>query len=442
MEEMLADFHRLTNLGISPTQRDKLLHWLVENGIELKDLRKGTIDQTLKKPLSDDIRRILRIRKEFVASSLAKLDKVLVQSDKAGRARGLLQYHGARTGRWTGRGIQPQNLPRPLIKVKSFEIETLVAQIKSGDRKALEARGDPIDVLVSSLRHIVVARDGALLAVGDFSMIEACILLALAGQRDKCELIRAGKDPYRDMGVLLYGLAGDVRDVFLSADKEDMTVEQEKWRAAGKVGVLGPGFGASGEGVHRQYPYLDLETCCRAVATYRDGWAPLVKGLWGNLRANAHGALRQPGKVFKTSCGVEYLFDNTVRRSVLICRLLNGKELFYHEPKLENDPKYNKPTIYYSTLKDHHWRRDKAWHGTLTENVVSGLARELLVDAMFRLEKHGYRVVLSIHDELVVEGVDLTKELTETIMSEPPPWAAAIDVPVAVEAWVGKRYRK
>jgi DNA polymerase len=219
MEEMLADFHRLTNLGISPTQRDKLLHWLVENGVELKDLRKGTIDRTLKKPLSDDIRRILKIRKEFVASSLAKLDKVLVQSDKAGRARGLLQYHGARTGRWTGRGIQPQNLPRPLIKVKSFEIEALVAEIKSGDRKALEARGDPIDVLVSSLRHIVVARDGALLAVGDFSMIEACILLALAGQRDKCELIRAGKDPYRDMGVLLYGLAGDVRDVFLSADR-------------------------------------------------------------------------------------------------------------------------------------------------------------------------------------------------------------------------------
>ena len=126
---------------------------------------------------------------------------------------------------------------------------------------------------------------------------------------------------------------------------------------------------------------------------------------------------------------------------MLICRLLNSKEIFYSEPKIEID-RFGKPAIFFSAIKNRVWRRQIAWHGVLTENVVSAHARELLVEAILRLIAAGHRVVLSVHDELVVEGTNLTKELMEVIMSQPPQWAVDAGIPIAVEAFVTPRYRK
>lgn len=122
--------------------------------------------------------------------------------------------------------------------------------------------------------------------------------------------------------------------------------------------------------------------------------------------------------------------------------MLNGKEIYYPRPEIKPDAKYGRPAIYFSAAKGRLWRRNIAWRGLLTENVVSALARELLVEAIKRLIAPGYRVVLSVHDELVIEGPELSKELMEQIMSEPPQWAVDAGIPIAVEAWVGKRYRK
>ena len=126
---------------------------------------------------------------------------------------------------------------------------------------------------------------------------------------------------------------------------------------------------------------------------------------------------------------------------MLCCRLLNGKEIFYPNPEIKLD-QFGKSAIFFSAVKNRIWRRNVAWQGLLTENVVSALARELLVEAILRLMANGYRVVLSVHDELVVEGADLTKELMENIMSIPPQWAVDAGIPIAVEAFVTNRYRK
>jgi DNA polymerase bacteriophage-type len=126
---------------------------------------------------------------------------------------------------------------------------------------------------------------------------------------------------------------------------------------------------------------------------------------------------------------------------VLICRLLNGKEIVYPEPEIKPD-EWGKLAIFFSAVKDRVYRRVCAWHGLLTENVVSALARELLVAAIARLVARGYQAVLSVHDELVCEGVNLTKALMEEIMSEPPQWAIDAGIPIAVEAFVAARYRK
>jgi DNA polymerase len=97
--------------------------------------------------------------------------------------------------------------------------------------------------------------------------------------------------------------------------------------------------------------------------------------------------------------------------------------------------------VTYWAIKDHQWRKVIAWDGHLTENVVQALARELLVDAMYRFEEQSYPVVLTVHDEIVVEHARVTKEIIREIMQEPPPWAVDLGVPISVEAWVGKRYR-
>jgi DNA polymerase bacteriophage-type len=288
------DFDQIVNAGvtdpnqhIAPTQVKKLRQWLMAHGEELDDLRKDTIKAALDR-VDPDMRRVLEVRLEVAAASLKKLDAFAAGTGADGRARGCLVYHGAGTGRWTGRRIQPQNLPKPLIKVKSEQIEDLVAEIKAGDTVALKKRvlkGFTLtDLLVSSLRHVVVARPGMMLAVGDFSQIEACIVLALAKQRDKCELIRNGGDPYRDMGADIYNLSLLQREAFFAALKEALTDEQDGWRAAGKTGVLSCGFAVSGNGLHKKYPWIPLDDCNRIVATYREVWAPLVPKLWFTSR--------------------------------------------------------------------------------------------------------------------------------------------------------------
>ena len=450
LEKMQDDFDRIVNPDInnpdriSPMQIERLRQWLLEQGEALENLRKGTLVEALKEA-APDLRRVMQIRLEYAASSLKKLNAMVAGTDASGVARGTLVYHGAGTGRWTGRRLQPQNLPRPLIKIKSDQIEDLVAEIKAGHITALQRRvpeGHTLtDLLVSSLRHIVIARPGMSLAVGDFEMIEACVVLALAKQWDKVELIRSGKDPYRDMGAAIYKLAPEQREAFFAALKDALNAEQEAWRAAGKTGVLSCGFAVSGEGLHNKYPWLSADICNQIVATYRAIWASRVPTLWSNLKKMAHAAIRNPGKEFRADCGVQYYFDPRAKRPALICRLLNGKEIFYPEPEIKSD-KFGRPAIFFSAVKGQVYRRNCAWKGLLTENVVSALARELLVEAIARLKAAGHRVILSVHDELVVEGVDLTKELMEELMSAAPQWAIDAGIPIAVEAFITQRYRK
>lgn len=181
--------------------------------------------------------------------------------------------------------------------------------------------------------------------------------------------------------------------------------------------------------------------CKQIVATYRTLWAPEVPELWWNLKKMAHGAIRNPGKAFRANCGVDYYFDRQAKRPTLICRLLNGKEIFYPEPEIKPD-QFDRPAIFYSAVKVQVYRQSCAWYGVLTENVVSALARELLVEAITRLKEAGHRVILSVHDELVVEGAGLTTETVEELMSAAPQWATDAGVPIGVEAFITQRYRK
>jgi DNA polymerase len=441
MGEVIAEFAELTG-DISPHQVQKTRTWLKGRGCVLPNLESETVSEALELAgLPDDVRRVLEIRQITAATSLKKLDAMLACVGADGRARGLLQYHGAATGRWSGQLIQPQNFPRPTLKVE-VDPEELAAAVKTGDPERLRCWGKPIDVLVSGLRHALTAAGGALICAGDFSMIEACVLLALAGQHDKCKLIAEGADVYRDMAATIYGLD---RASFMAIPEDQLSPEQTEQRRIGKNGVLSSGYGIGVEGFYRRFcRHVEggRELAGRIIGVYRHQWAPAVPRLWRDLERAARQAMQRPGQPAVARCGVVYQLTTRVGLPCLICALPNGKLLHYANARIDGADKWGRPRWVYNAYRQGQWREVAPYGGQLTENVASALARELLVDRMFALEAAGYPIVFTVHDEIVVEHPNIGKETMERIMSERPAWAEKLGIPVKAKAWVGKRYRK
>jgi DNA polymerase len=441
MGEAIAEFASLTQ-GLSPYQVAKTREWLRSRKCALPNLDAETVGEALEASgLPDNVRRVLEIRQIAAATSLKKLEAMLACVGTDGRARGLLQYHGATTGRWSGQLIQPQNFPRPTLEV-DIDPEELAAAVRSGDPEHLRSWGKPIDVLVSGLRHALTAADGSMLGAGDFSMIECCVLLALAGQHDKCELIAEGVDVYRDMAATIYGLD---RAAFRSIPEDDLSPEETEQRRIGKNGVLSSGYGIGAEGFYRRFLRNiegGKELAARIVAVYRNTWAPMVPQLWRDLERAARQAMLRPNSTVVAQCGVKYRLTTLAGLPCLVCELTSGKLLHYANARLNGYDKWGRPRWVYNAYRQGQWREVAPYGGQLTENVVSALARELLVHAMFALEAAGYPIVFTVHDEIVVEHPDAAKETIERIMSERPPWAEKLGVPVRAKAWVGKRYAK
>ena len=280
-------------------------------------------------------------------------------------------------------------------------------------------------------------------------MVETCVLLALAGQHDKCKLIANGADVYRDMAAMVFGLD---RETFISIPKDELTTEQQEQRhTGGKNPVLGCGYGLGGDTFRRRYcRHMSAEEgktfADEVVYThYRKNWAPLVPKLWYGLEKAARIAMLQPGRTVTAECGISYRFEHKAEPLPrLVCRLLNGKPIHYQNARVSYDKldRRSYPVWTYWAYRRGQWREIEPYGGQLTENVVQALARELLVDAMFRFEERGFPVVMHCHDEIVVEHRGITVELMKEIMSERPQWAVELGVPITVEAWVDKRYRK
>jgi DNA polymerase len=439
---------RTDDPGLSPHQVTKTRKWLKSRGFTLENLESETVEDALKNLVLPDVKRVLQIRLITAPTSLTKLDAMLACAGSDDRARGLFQYHAATTGRRSATLIQPQNLPRPTIEIDPDEIEELVTAVKTGDPAALARWGEPVEVLMSALRFALVAADGAQFGVGDFSMIETCVLLALAGQHDKCKLIANGVDVYRDMAATVYGLE---RDTFLAIPKNELTREQQQQRhIGGKNPVLACGYQLGPDTFRRRYlRHMEMEEGKKfaeetVYTHYRKNWAPRVPMLWRDLERTARRAMLQRGKTATAECGISYKLETVAGLPRLVCRLLNGKHIYYQNARVSPDKinRWGYPVWTYWAYRKGQWREIEPYGGQLTENAVQALARELLVDAMFRLEARGYPVVMHCHDEIVVEHPEITEAIMQEIMAEQPSWAAELGVPIAVEAWVGRRYRK
>jgi DNA polymerase len=410
------------------TNHADLRTWLGKQGVETTSVDKAAVRELLTQELPDPARRALAIRAEAGASSVAKLQKMLETASAGDRLRGMLMYHGAATGRWSGKGVQPQNFPRGSVDNAEQYIDLVMAR----DYATLDLMAPPVQVVSSLLRACMVAKDGHDLIAADYSAIEARVLAVLAGQNDIVELWRSGVDVYRHNATRLFGVT-----------LEQVTKSQ---RQTGKFQELGCGYGmghkkavSAAKDVYGLI--LDPAEAEKIVVGYRETHMA-VKQYWGDLDNAAIQAVAEPNRPVR-------LRDVTFVRAggYLYLKLPSGRLLCYAAPKLvERAAPWggSKTAVEISCVNSmtRQWERYAMYGGIWAENVVQAVSRDLMAVGMLALEARGYPVVLTVHDEVVSEiPTDFgSVEEFEQILETTPPWAQGW--PVKAEGWRGPRYRK
>ena len=413
--------------GCKPSERAKLLAWLNNMGAGMTDLTEKSVSAMLVHTnLHKDVRRALELRREGSQTSVAKYAKMLeIQRD--GRIRNTLVYHGASTGRWASRGgLNLQNIARPTLQDE--EIESAIPRVFN--------RGQGTMAELSSLvRSAIRAPMGYTFVDVDFSSIENRVGVYLAGQKDKVELFRKGLDEYKVFASeSLYHVPYD-----------DVTKDM---RQVSKSAVLGAMFGQGAKGLVKYAEGMGVKLsepmAKNAVDNYRSSYAK-VKELWAKCESAAIQAVENPGNPFRAG-------DKLVLKAAkdaLWMQLPSGRLICWQRPQLEllTTPWGAKKlgvTVHSQNTYTRQWSRNALIGSSIFQSAVQGTARDCLAVAMINLEKAGYEVINSIHDEvlLLVEEQSAESALSDVmrIMTTPPTWAP--DFPLAAEGWINKRYKK
>jgi len=405
--------------------RPQFLNYLsFQCGLDLENAQKEYLKEVLKNPALDPhAAKIIKLRLDISKSSLAKLDKLLaiICGDTA---HGLLRYHGASTGRWSGNLFQPQNLPRRGL----YDADGCISLFHHRDPELLEMiYGEVMETLVKCIRSMIIASPGCRLIVSDFSQIESRALAWLAGAQHKLDAYENGLDIYKV----------NASDAF-KVPYDDITKDQ---RTIGKVIELACGY-QGGVGAFQTFAEVYGVRIPDAEAkTHVKNWRtanPRVTSFWNNLENTAVKAVADPGTVQRLN---NIAFK--VVGSFLFCKLPSGRALAYHKPRLI-ESKFDRMQIEYMGIDavKKKYGRQKTYGGKLAENVTSAVARDLLAHQMPRVEKKGYPIKLTVHDEVVCDvpnGHGSIEELNG-IMREAPAWADGL--PVDADGYESERYKK
>jgi DNA polymerase len=422
----------------------KIVDFCNLRGVETEFVARDNVTALLARTdLPPDVRRVLEIRAEAGKAAVKKIEALLQGCSKDGRARGLLAYHGASTGRWAARRFQPQNIKRP----KDKDQESLIPIVMTGSANAVELlAGPPLEVVGDILRGMITAAPGASLYAADYSNIEGRALAWLAGEQWKIEAFR---DFDNGAGVDLYKLAY-ARS--FGIDPQHVTGDQ---RQIGKTMELALGFGG-GQGAFQMMASAfgvvvsDTHADVLKVA-WRDAH-PKVRQFWYDTEDAAIRAVVKPGITAQSG---KIAFK--AAGSFLFMRLPSGRALCYPYPKIqeiETPWGVTKNALTYKTVvnpsnarrvvadpsNSSNWARINTYGGSLTENATQAVARDVMAEAMLRVDAAGYPPVLTVHDEVVSECVGGNVDEFKNLMVQSPAWAKGL--PIAAEAWSGSRYRK
>ena len=424
--------------SLEPTQRQAVWNWLREQNVDIANMRANTIRDVLKHLPEGDARRVLEIRAAASLTSTAKYDVAMRCVSGDSRVRYTQVFHGAGTGRVTHKLFQPGNMPRsklwdgsgkPISDVWRFADEVNMMS----DPALVDIMFEPMAFYSSMLRSMIVAPEGKMLFAGDYAQIEARMNAWQSGETSKLKAFVAKVDLYKRMAARIYGLHPDE----ISKDSRE--------RQIGKSAELGAGFGLGSVGF-RVYckEQAGIEIAAQeaevAIEAYRE-LSPRTVENWYRVKNAALNAIRDPGHVYEAGT-VKYCCAKN--RAWLFAQLPSGRVLSYCRPRIVLD-KFGRPEqilIAGVHPKTKQWIEDlRIWHGLLVNNNVQGSCRDIMVDAALNLEVAQFRVVLSVHDEVISEG-DAQRDIEDylSIMGQAVPWAPGL--PITVEGWSGRRYRK
>lgn len=430
-EKLSGRARKLTGLD-NPNSVSQLKKWIEEHsGLELESLNKATVAEILAdKDGKELVKEVLKIRKELGKTSVKKYEAMQTCICPDGRIRGLLQFYGAnRTGRFAGRLVQVQNLPRNYIE----NLDTARNLVKRRQLEAIKAiYGDVPDTLSQLIRTAFIPGEGCRFLVADFSAIEARVLAWLAGEDWRLDVFRTHGKIYEASASAMFGVP---------IEKIKKGNPEYALRGKGKVAELALGYqGGSRALVSMGALSMGLaeEELPDIVKRWR-GSNQRIQDFWYTVENYAVEAV-QYGVVNTMPRGITLYRD----ANYFIIRLPSGRELFYYHPELVTNAFGKKAVAFHGISQtSKKWERTETYGGKLTENIVQAVARDLLCSAMMNLYRAGYVINFHIHDEVILEVPEESgKNLEEAIrlMCTLPPWAEGL--PLNAAGFEGYYYKK
>ena len=407
---------RLTN----PNSTSQLLQWLTEQGVQLDNLQKATVEETLtRETLPKNVRRILEIRQQLGKTSVKKYTAMETAKCEDDRIRGLTQFYGAnRTGRWAGRLVQLQNLPRNYLKTLDYARNLVKAKNYEGIRLLY---GNVPDTLSQLIRTAFIPSEGHKFVVADFSAIEARVIAWLAGEQWVNEVFATHGKIYEATASQMF---------HVPIEKIVKGNPEYSLRQKGKVATLALGYQGGTSALIAMGALsmgLTEEELPDIVSRWRSA-NPRIRDLWYAVEEAALAAMTtaQPqairGLVFRLEGDLIY------GQSFLTVQLPSGRKLFYPKPFLQEN-RFGRMAIHYYTVgqQTRKWEVDSTYGGKMTENIVQAIARDCLAETLMRIGRLGLQVVFHVHDEVIIDApMDVTVDQICGLMAEPIPWAPGL----------------
>ena len=391
---------------------------------------KMAVRGALRDPARAQHHEALRLLQQINASSVSKVEALANRVSTDGRLRGAFMYCGAeRTGRWSSVGVQLQNLLRGLGKetdtaFRALRADALELLFDGGPQDAPMPPLSPLTVMGGMLRGFLIADEGEELLVGDFAQIEARDLASLAGQRDLLDVFEQKGDPYSRMASRIYG-----REI-TKADKAE--------RFMGKQTVLGCGYGMGFKRFREMLDeiydvQIDVAFAKKVIKTYREA-NPAIVALWKTLQAGFRAVIG--GRMKRVKVGPVFMGTAQIEGHAWAwIEIRSGRRLWYFHPYVKGDD-----VRYFGREPGRGWGDVHTHGGKIAENIVQAECRDIMAEAMLRLDAAGFKIRGTIHDEVICSGTEKHLAGFEHGLKVRPAWAP--ELPVDVEVFSSRRYRK
>ena len=408
----------------NPNSPKQLKEWLIEQGMtEIDSLSKADVTRLLK-DATGNVEEILKLRQDIAKSSVKKyiaMQNVVCKDD---RCRGLIQFYGAnRTGRYAGRLIQMQNLPQNHLEPLSEARELIRMENLDG---TLAKFGAISTVLSELIRTAFIPKKGYRFIVSDFSAIEARVLAWLAKEEWRLELFRNGGDIYCMSASKMFGVPVEKNGI------------NKELRQKGKIAELACGYGGS-VGALKAFGAIALGIKEIELKGIIDKWReanPNIIKLWWEVDKTAKNVITNKSTLM--CYGLKFSYE----KGIMFIELPSKRRLAYCKPRIGINALGLKCITYEGIGTGKKWERIESYGPKLVENIVQGIARDILAEAMMRLYKNGYKITMHIHDEVVLEVEENVSTVEEVcrIMKISPIWAK--DLPLNADGYECKFYKK